>query len=494
MGIIIKQSIKGSIWSYLGLVVGYVNVGILMPMFFLTEQIGLVQLFIALSAIFTNFSTLGFGSVINRMFPIFRDKNNANHGFLFLLVSVGMIGFIISLVAFFIFKPHIIESNIEKSPLLIEYIVLLIPLFFFRILFRLLENYNKVLYDAVTGQFWGGFIHKIINLILTVLFALEILSFGYFIYGYIISLSMPLVPIIITLIKRNEFNLIPKIDFLTPKLIKEMLIVASFGLINGLSGTLTNNIDKLLINNYLSLKEVGIFSVCALFATVIMIPSRSTVNISVGIIAQSWKDKNLEQINRIYTKASLTQTIIGTLIFIGIIINLDNIFNILPSDYETGRSVLIYYSLGILFMTSSTNSATIISTSKFYKSLTIIIILQIVITVILHMLLIPIWGIKGAAISVLFTYLYRTIALVGFIKHKFGFFCYKIQHILVLLIAFISLFIAYILPTIENLFFNVLFKSLAVTIIYSGLILRFKISVDINNLFLKTVQKFKSFV
>ena len=41
MGKIIQQSIKGSIWSYLGLIVGYVNVGIIMPSFFLAEQIGL---------------------------------------------------------------------------------------------------------------------------------------------------------------------------------------------------------------------------------------------------------------------------------------------------------------------------------------------------------------------------------------------------------------------------------------------------------------------
>ena len=41
MGLIAKQTIKGSIYSYLGAFIGFVNVALLMPQIFTTDEIGL---------------------------------------------------------------------------------------------------------------------------------------------------------------------------------------------------------------------------------------------------------------------------------------------------------------------------------------------------------------------------------------------------------------------------------------------------------------------
>ena len=47
MGIIARQTIKGSVYSYLGAAIGFINVGLIMPQIFSTEQIGLTNLLIA---------------------------------------------------------------------------------------------------------------------------------------------------------------------------------------------------------------------------------------------------------------------------------------------------------------------------------------------------------------------------------------------------------------------------------------------------------------
>ena len=494
MGKIIQQSIRGSIWSYLGLVVGYINVGIIMPAFFMAEQIGLVQLFIALSNIFTNFSSLGFSNVINRMFPEFRDKAKNHHGFLFITVSVGLLGFVLSTITFFILKPSIVESNIEKSPLLVEYIILIIPIFFFRIFFKLLDTYNRVLHDAATGAFWKDFIHKALNLGLILLFAVNYITFREFFYGYIVSLCLPVIPLTIVLIKRGQFHLKPNLSYLNKPLISEMIIVSAFGLINGLSGVLTNNIDKLLINNYLSLKEVGIFSVCALFATVIRIPGRATTKISTGFIAKAWKKNDLSNIHNIYKKASLGQTIVGSLIFAGIIVNLNNIFSILPEHYNRGRWVLILYSIGILIRTSNTTSNAIIATSKSYRVLTLIITTQIIYTVLFHILLIPKMGITGAALAVLLTYTARTLIVISFIQYKFNMFCYSFKHLLTIIFASIAAFATILVPEPNILILNILTKSFLVSVLFISLILLFKVSTDFEILFKNGVKTLYHFV
>ncbi|WP_347841598.1 polysaccharide biosynthesis C-terminal domain-containing protein [uncultured Draconibacterium sp.] len=484
MGIIIKQSIKGGIWSYLGLLVGYVNVGVIMPNFFRTDQIGLMQLFLALSTLFSNFSSLGFTGVIHRMFPEFRNTKHNHHGFLFLLVSTGLFGFVLSTVAFFLFKDKIIAANAEKSPLLVEYIFLLIPLIFFRIFFFLLNNYNKVLYDAVTGAFWNDFIHKIINLSLIILFSVSVIDFREFFYGYLFSLSLPVIPLITVMYRRGEFTLTPDFGYLKKPLVKEMIIVAVFGLVNGLSGVVTTNLDKIFINKYLSLSEVGVFSVCALFATVINIPSRATANISTGILAQAWKSNDRNKIESIFKKASLNQTIIGTLILGGIIVNLKNIFQILPEIYSNGKWVVVLYSLAILIRVSTTTSGNIIITSKYYKIQSIIILSQILVSILLQIILIPLYGITGAALAVLLTIVYRTIVVLGFIRHKMGMFCYSVKHIFVLIIAGIVTFCIYKIPDFEMLIPNILLKSILLLVIYSLCILFFKISAELSQLYI----------
>mgnify|MGYP001810230863 FL=1 len=153
MGVIKRQTIRGSVYSYLGVLVGFFTTALIMPRLMSQEQIGLTAIFVAVSGLYSQFSTLGFTKVIERLFPYFRDADKNHNGFVFLSVAVGLVGFAISLISFFVLKPYIIESNLEKSPLLVKYIYYLIPLIFFRMFFLILDSYNKMLFDANTGTF-----------------------------------------------------------------------------------------------------------------------------------------------------------------------------------------------------------------------------------------------------------------------------------------------------------------------------------------------------
>lgn len=489
MGIIIKQSIRGSIWSYLGLVAGYINVGLIMPNILGKEEVGLIQILAASSLIFAQLSTLGFTGVISRMFPLFRNSKTNHNGFLFLTLAVALLGFAVSFNAFQILKPNIIESNLSKSPLLVEYIYLFIPLMFFRMFFLLLDSYNKMLYDAVTGTFWMEFGHRIMNLLLIGLVAFGWINFRQFIFGYVFSLCFPVLPLIWVLIRRKEFGLKPKLSFLKKPLVKEMGIVSFFGFINGFDGIFISNIDKIFVGQYLSLEEVGIFSVCALFATLILIPFRAISKISTGIIADSWKSGNVKHIQEVYLKSSINQLVIGSLLFVGIWINLDNIFKILPADYSSGKSVVIIYALGMLINSSSGVSAPIISTSKKYKFGTLILLSSIISLIIFSMVLIPKYGIVGAAMASALTYSLRALFRVIFLKWHYNMFCYDKNTVLIFLISALSIFVGKIIPTLDFFIYDILLKSTSVTLLYSILIYKLGISSEVNDLWNKLYKE-----
>ena len=88
MGIIRKQSIKGIIFAYTGVVLGFVTVGLLWPKFLSPEQIGLLSLIVAISTLLVQVGSLGFINAINKYFPLFRDKHKNHNGFVFLMLVV----------------------------------------------------------------------------------------------------------------------------------------------------------------------------------------------------------------------------------------------------------------------------------------------------------------------------------------------------------------------------------------------------------------------
>jgi len=488
MGIIIKQSVRGALWSYLGIAVGYINVGIIMPQFFDTAQIGLVQIFIAVSLIFSQFATLGFTSVINRMFPLFRNSLKQNNGFLFLAIATGIVGFMLSVAGFFLLKPWIIESNIEKSPLLVDYLYLLMPLVFMRLLFILLDNYNKVLYDAVTGTFWLEFVHKVINLGLIIVFAFGLIDFRQFFFGYILSMSMPVIPLIYVLIRKNEFHLKPDWNFFTQPVKKEVSTVMSYGFVNGLAAILMLNVDKIFVNQYLSLEEVGIFGVCALFATLIKVPYNAISKISVGIIAEAWKRNDIAHIQEIYQKSALGQAIAGTLIFVGILVNLHNIFEILPSVYSSGRWVLIIYSAGMLWVTIIGMAAIITETSRHFRFTTLFLLLSVVIQFILSFLLIPRYGITGAAVATITTLVLNYTFQLVLQRIAFGITGINRKIFFVIAAGVVVLLINWQIPRF-SLVYDIVIRSGMVTFVYTIIIYYTKVSPDINNLIVSYINK-----
>ena len=91
MGIIRQQTIKSSIYSYLGVLIGFLSVNILQPHSLTTAQVGLLGILGPFSLMFAQFAILGFNGTA-RYFPYFRSEEKKHHGYLFLGIAISLIG------------------------------------------------------------------------------------------------------------------------------------------------------------------------------------------------------------------------------------------------------------------------------------------------------------------------------------------------------------------------------------------------------------------
>lgn len=265
MGIIVKQSIKGNLWSYAGVMIGFVTTTWLYPEFLSTELVGLLGIFVSVSAITSQLCNLGINGVTSRLFPYFRNKDNGHNGFLFLALMIQTIGFLMFILIYYLFRRNMIELNMEKSAILADYIDLIIPLTFFTLLFIFFETYNRVLYDSVSGTFLQEFAQRVLILVFVLLYAFRVLDLNQFILSYVAALSMKGILLFFLLCYRGEINFRPQPAFLNKKLAKEIANVALFSVLGGVGSSLTLYIDKPIINYLLNLSDTGIYTIAFFF-------------------------------------------------------------------------------------------------------------------------------------------------------------------------------------------------------------------------------------
>ncbi|WP_429409943.1 lipopolysaccharide biosynthesis protein [Roseimarinus sediminis] len=490
MGIVIRQTIKGTIWSYLGVIIGFITTSYFFPNYLTTEVVGLLGLLVSYSQLFGSLSLLGLPGVTSRLFSYFRNKENGHNGFLFIALLFHLAGIVLFLLAFFLFKPLLIETNIDDSPLLVQYLYLLVPLTVAVMLFVFLDTFNKVLYDAVFGTFLQEFLQRFLILAVTILYVTRIISLEHFVIGYAIAIMSKAIIILFFLLRRKAIDLKPRLDFLDRPMRRELASVAIFSLVSGMGSLIVFNLDKIIINQMLDLSNTGVYTIAFYFGSLIAMPSRPLLKISGTLIADAWRNNDLGTISRIYNKSCLNQLIIGGLLFLGVWANIDNVLIILGDDYLEGRWVIFFIGMGYLIDMSTGANGQIINFSKYYRTSLLFISILIGLVVVSMRLLIPLWGIVGAAVAIAASLLFNNLMRFLFLRSKFGFQPFTIHSLLVIAIYLCIYFIQLLLPAMPFLP-DLLVRSTFIVVVSFLIFWNFPISEDLKYLKQVVIAKLK---
>lgn len=495
VGIIEKQGLQGTIITYVGVVIGFITAGLLLPIYLSKEQNGVLDILNAWSLIFATLATLGINNVSNRLFPYFRNQKNHNNGYFGILMIVLGCGLILSSGIFFIIRPYILHKALETGDLLPKYINLILPLTVFISLFLIIDIYYAVLYKSVKGILHKELLQRIYILVAIGIYLFIIKDFSVFVFIYVAALSLPGILILFSLIREKEFVLQVNRANLTKDLRMKMFSVAGFGIVVSFSNIIIQKIDILMIEDLLDTEQVGIYGRLFFYGALVAIPLRVISKISAVVVAQAWKDNNLKLISKIYKRSTLDQLLIGSLVLIGIWGNIDNVMHIIP-DYASGKNVVLFIGLSNLFLMAAGVSGPIISTSKYYKVLTIFVGVFGVLIFMSNLLFIPKFGIQGAAMASALSALAYGIMRFGYLWSKCGMQPYSLKHLLIILIAALCYGLNLLIPELFNpdhkfpsLILDVIVRSSAMTISYIILIRIFRLSPDLERIISKFLKK-----
>lgn len=197
-----------------------------------------------------------------------------------------------------------------------------------------------------------------------------------------------------------------KVDFsLISSIIKESLPLA----IAATAATIYTRCDSIMIESMLGYSKVGIYSIATQLNTVlqILVPP---VQISIFPKMIEWYNKDKEMYYKQYSRITCCMTGIGLLAIVSSFLALPVLFtHFFNPEYMESYRIFQIQSLGTLFIYNATlrsSHYTIVGESRVMM---ISQLIAVFLNVLLNFLLIPLYGIKGAAIATVMTH---TISLL----------------------------------------------------------------------------------
>jgi len=483
--------------TYAGILIGAFNILWLYPKFLSPEEIGLTRVIIDVALILAALAQFGIPNIADKFFAHYKDEQRKHKGFLLLLLVFPLLGLIIVSIIFLFLKPFWIDAYSKHSPLLIDYFYYIIPLAFFIMYENVLEAYSRVHYRIVVPTMIREIFLRLIMTAGVILFFYDFITLKQLILVITLSYFIAVVLLVFYIRVLNKLYIFSENPFRDRDKVKEIIFYGGFIFLGGAWGLIAAKIDMLMLSSFKDLAITGIYSIAFFIGTVIEIPRRSISQITTPFISQAWKDNDMSMIKSIYVKTSINLLVAGILLFLLVWCNITYIFEIMPNgeEYKIGKYVVLLIGIAKLIDMSTGVNSEIILTSSYYRFNFLVIILNSIFLVTVNYLLIPVYGMMGAALCIVITLLMANIIRSLFIYIKFKIQPFGLQNLWVVIFGGIVLLVLTYMPDLSigvySPYANIAVRSLLILIVFMGPVFYFRISDDINFIGIQLIQKLR---
>ena len=472
MGIVRNQSIKNSISFYIGMAIGAINTVIIYPNVFKEnpEHFGLIQILVAYAIVVSTITTFGIPKTFVRFFPAIKEKGQLY----FLSLITPLVGFALASISYILFKEKFFVL-LNASDLLKENFFYIVLLVFFIGFYDVLTSISRSFLNAATPIFINEVFLKFYSMSMLLLHWFGFIDFPTFLKVYLFGYVLKFLILFFIQWKNNRLDF----EFSVQKLnLKEIISFGLFVLVGGASIMIVTRLDMMMIGSLLDLEQVAFYTVAFFIGNAIKVPGKSITTISTPLLAKAWENQNMKEIQILYAKSSINQLIIGGVFFLCVWINIDDIFSLLPLKFQGGKWVVFYIGLSQLFNIASGVNGAIIVNSKYYKYDLYTNILLVGITIALNLILIPKYGIDGAAIATAISVLIFNLIRLVLIKVKMNMHPFSLNSLKTIIVLFVIYYLHQYLPKSTIVLIDIFWKSSITIMIYIPLVLWLNLSED----------------
>lgn len=487
MGIVQSQSIKNTIITFLGFGIGAVNALFFYTHFLGKTHYGMVAFILSASNIMMPLMAFGVHSTLIRFYSNCKDEQQ-RETFLSFMLWMPLLLIVPLLIVFYTFYDHIAYLVIQENPAIKPFFWLIPIVGICMGYFEIYYAWVKVHMQSVLGNFISEVLIRL--LVMGMLFSVH---FGWLTKdGFIYGLLGAYLAQFLVMKAYAMYVKTPRLQFRLPHNSKEIFGYSFFIILSGGVAVLLMDFDKVMIPAYRDISSNALYSVAIFIATVIAVPSRAMLQIIYPITAKLIGENKHDELQDLYQKSAITLQVIGGLVMLGIFLNIRQIYELIPADYSGGITVVFVIGLSKFYDVILGNNNAIILNTKYYRWVLMFGLLLVFMMIGLNMLLIPPYGIEGAAWATLISVcVYNTIKL-WFVVRKMGLFPFTVNTLKSFAIMTLVFLMFYFWDFNFHPILNIIAKSVLMVPIYVFLNYRWRVSSEINNLIdHKTTQLFK---
>lgn len=484
MGIVLKQSLNNTIVTYIGFAIGAVNTLVLYTKFMLPENYGLVQVVLSVSAVLMPVLAFGVPNSLVKFYSSF-NEHKGKEGFLTMILLLPLVLIVpIALLSFFA-NEAIGGLLAKENPIVRNYVWHIFLIGLAMAYFEVFYAWVRVRMKSVFGNFMKEIFCRVCQSILLVLYVLELIEIEFFINAVVVSYLLRML-----IMKFYAYRLhMPKLIWDMPANWLDIVKYSALIILGGSTAIVLMEIDKVMLNNFLPIANVAYYGVAGFIAVSIAVPARAMHQITYPLTAEYLNNKDKLSLKGLYEKSSLTLFIISGLLFLLIVLNLNDLYKLLPDGYAGGFFIVFWIGLAKVFDSLLGNNNAILYNSDYYRSILFFGVLLALMAIGLNLWLIPAYGLKGAAIASFSAFFVYNCLKLYYVKLKFHIspFTRETLKVFCLLLALGAIF--YYVQFSFHPIVNIFLKSALLVLIYIFILYRFKISEDVYGVLTKFLKK-----
>ncbi|NAY91070.1 oligosaccharide flippase family protein [Muricauda sp. JGD-17] len=483
MGIVLKQSVNNIIVTYVGFIFGAVNTLFLYTNILPDAYYGLVTFILASGAILMPLLAFGAQNAMVRFYSQYKDSEKDQ--FLSLMLLVPLLGILPVIFFVFLFNESLGNTISKVNPMVREYLWYVVLVGIAMAYFEVFYAWCKVHLKSVFGNFMKEVFGRIgVSLLLIALYFEIILLDTFFVCLVALYLLRTFI------IKVYAFSIHrPRFSFKLPSNTKDVLWYSLLLILGGSAALILLEIDKVMLNQFIKIENVAYYGVAVYIATVIIVPSRAMHQITYPLTAELLNSGDTDGLGSLYKKTSLTLFIAAGLIFLLIILNLKELYLLLPETYRGGFTIVFLIGLAKVFDSLLGNNNSILYNSKYYKTILVFGMGLAVLTIVLNIVLIPKLGLEGAALASFISIVLFNLAKLFFVRSKFGFLPFTRATFRVFAALLLLGVLFWLVDFSFHPILNIILKSALITLMYLGILYRFNLSEDVSGFLSKWLKR-----
>tara|TARA_R110000868_G_scaffold101706_2_gene280026 strand:+ start:48362 stop:49849 length:1488 start_codon:yes stop_codon:yes gene_type:complete len=469
-----KQSILTTFSAYIGVVIGYFNLLWLLPYVLKPDQIGLFKTIQDIALLMMPFAQMGIGNGITRFFPQVTDSKFSFFSFSLFL---GIAGFAVLMVFTILFREPISSAFAEKSPAVNQYIQVALIITFILVIHTLLEAFSRSYLKLAIPSLIRDVLLRLLIALLVIGYFFGWYPFPQMIWGMSIAYFLAMACMVFYMNKTGIFQLQFNWSDIPLSLKKDFFRYNIITLLGTAGALLIMKIDSIMVSSMIGLDANAIYTIGFSIAVVIEMPRRAISQVAMPVISEMFAKNQLTEINALYKKIAVNQLLICLLVFLLIWVNIENLYHFVPnrSIYEQGKWVVLLIGLGKITDVIFSVNGEIIVFSRFYTFNITATLLMCAAIIIFNLMLIPLYGIEGAALASLIAMFCYNLVKYIYIKIRLGFNPFTTGVFLILLAGVLSWALSYyLIPESAYVVLDILIRSGIVTAFYLLLIHLFK--------------------